>query len=286
MEDEHARQPADTIEQEEEPPVGWKRLIPGGKWRIFRLSPEHPDYPKGWLAKHRTKERRRLDQSGHAAVAIESFRQVWEAAELRMRAATTFDEWFEVYQLLDVALERDARLIPFGDRFARRAYLAEQVLPDYLFSLAGESDISPVEIIVNNDTIPIPIDLAPGEVVIRLADLPATPLIAEFKTFITEAQQEILGYEDQRGRPLNPDRAKQIADLKANAAGTARDIVKAVDGRSVSGNTARKKVQRAVSRIEDLNIAKEATAAPARADQVRTAQEAWAQSPHGEREGQ
>ncbi len=273
MEDDAARQMADTIEQEEEPPVGWKRLIPGGKWRIFRLSPEHPGYPKGWLAKHRTKERRRLDQSGHAAVAIESFRQVWEAAELRMRAATTFDEWFEVYQLLDVALERDARLIPFGDRFARRAYLAEQVLPDYLFPLGGDQDSGPVEMIVNNDTIPIPVEIQPGEIVIRLADLPATPLVENFKTFITEAQQEILEYEDQRGRPRNPDKAKQIANLKANTAGTARDIVKAADGRSVSGNTARKKVKRALNTVEAFNAARATDAA-------RAAQAAWEQSPH------
>ncbi len=253
MEDEHARQLAETTDNdnrapdppppEDDAPLGWERLFPGR--RVFRLSPDHPDYPRDWLAKYIEGEYRRLDQSGEAAVAVASLRTFWEKIEPSMQEAMeSFDAWLDCRRTLELALDYWLEQIPISDRATRLAYLVDRAYPDQFASLAGPRPPVPFEIVVNNDTFPVEQVLAPGEITIRLADTPTRHLAREFMTFVAEAQQAILGHK-QRGRPPDTETAEKVAAARQFSDLTAWEIAGALGIRSNTRDATRRKISRA-----------------------------------------
>ncbi len=258
MEDEHARQLAETTDNdnrapepeppEDDTPLGWEHLIPGRD--VFRFSPHHPDFPWDWLTKYTLGEYQRLDQSGEAAVAVDLLRNLWEIVEPAMQEAVTagnFADWYSYRKLLQKNLEHRAEQIPISDRATRRAYLARRAYPEHLASLAGPSPPIPFEIVVNHSDTAHYEELAPGEIMIRLADTPTRHLTREFMTFVAEAQQTILGHK-QRGRPRETDKAAMIAAAREQTSLTAWEIAGTLDMRSSTRDATRKRVARAEQR--------------------------------------
>ncbi len=253
VEDEHARQFAETTDNdnrapdppppEDDAPLGWERLIPGR--RVFRLSSSHPDFPTEWLTKYIEGEYRRLDQSGEAAVAVAALRDIWDKTERTMRApGIRFDTWREHWDTRRLALEYWVERIPISDRATRRAYLVERAFPDSLTTLAGPSPPVPFEIVVNHGETSHYEELPPGEIMIRLTDTPTRHLTREFMTFVAEAQQAILGHK-QRGRPPQTETAEKVAAARQFSDLTAWEIAGALDIRSSTRDATRRKIARA-----------------------------------------
>ncbi len=253
MEDDAARQPADTTNAEDQhlnppppeddAPLGWERLIPGR--RVFRLSSSHPDFPTEWLAKYIEGEYRRLDQSGEAAVAVAALRDIWDKTERTMRApGIRFDTWREHWDTRRLALEYWVERLPISNRATRRAYLVDRAYPDPLTTLAGPSPPVPFEIVVNHDETSHYEELSPGEILIRLTDTPTRHLTREFMTFVAEAQQAILGHK-QRGRPPDTETTQQVAAARQLSDLTAWEIAGALDIRSNTRDATRRKIARA-----------------------------------------
>ncbi|MDP9472655.1 MAG: hypothetical protein M3Q71_18650 [Chloroflexota bacterium] len=231
MEDEHARQPADTTSDEDQhpdppppeddAPLGWERLIPGR--RVFRLSSSHPDFPTEWLAEYARRERERLEHDARTLHAVSRLQLLWAEVEPAMQAASTFEDYAKLYTELHNALEMETDSLPISDRATRRTYLAEHAFPERLTTLRETSTPGPFEIVVNNDTFPVAQILAPGEIMIRLSDTPTRHFARVFLTFVAEAQQAILGHK-QRGRPADVGKAERVSVLRATGKLTARQI--------------------------------------------------------------
>ncbi|MDP9469973.1 MAG: hypothetical protein M3Q71_04810 [Chloroflexota bacterium] len=266
VEDEHARQFAETTDNdnrapdppppEDDAPLGWERLIPGR--RVFRLSSNHPDLPREWLAKYTEREYQRLAQRGDVALAIKTLRVLYASTvEPAIRAATTNAERFHQFALLNHALERQADTIPISDRATRRAFLAEYAYPEYLRRLAGPSPAIPFEVVVNDSDAPHEVELAPGEIMIRLADTPTRHLAREFLPFVTEAQQDILEHQPRGGRPADIAGATVVSLLREHTNLTAREITEATGSESTTAQAARKKVAGKQRRGDDQREAQE-----------------------------
>ncbi len=282
MEDEHARQFAKTTDNdnrapdppppEDDAPVGWERLIPDR--RVFRLSSNHPDLPREWLAKYTEREYQRLAQRGDVALAIKTLRALYVSiVEPAIRAATTPDEHFQQFALLDHALERQANTIPISDRATRRAFLAEHAYPEYLMPLAGPSPAIPFEVVVNDSDAPHKAELAPGEIMIRLADTPTRHLAREFLPFVTEAQQDILEHQPRDGRPADIAGATVVSLLREHTNLNAREIAEATGSESTTAKAARKKVAGKQRRGDEQREAQEREFAQAWEQQRRQVEE-------------
>ncbi|MDP9359248.1 MAG: hypothetical protein M3R02_28980 [Chloroflexota bacterium] len=254
MEDDAARQMADATTNddnlppdppppEDDAPLGWERLIPGR--RVFRLSSNHPDLPQEWLAKYTDREYQRLAQRGDVTHAILELRVFYTSSvEPAIQAATTLDELFQQFARLQRSLENAADNIPISDRATRRAFLAKYALPEYLMPLAGPAPPIPFEIVVNDSDTPHKVDLAPGEIMIRLADTPTRHLAREFLPFVTEAQQDILEHQPRGGRPADIAGATLVSLLREQTNLNARKITEATGSESTTAKAARKKVAR------------------------------------------
>ncbi len=282
MEDEHARQLAETTDNddhapdppppEDDAPLGWERLFPGR--RVFRLSSNHPDLPREWLAKYTEREYQRLAQRGDVALAIETLRALYVSiVEPAIGAATTNDELFQQFALLDHALERQANTIPISDRATRRAFLAKYALPEYLMPLAGPAPPIPFEIVVNDSDAPHKAEIAPGEIMIRLADTPSRHLAREFLPFVTEAQQDILEHQPRGGRPADIAGATLVSLLREQTNLNAREIAEATGSESTTAKAARKKVAGKQRRGDEQREAQEREFAQAWEQQRRQVEE-------------
>ncbi len=235
MEDDAARQPASTLEvgdhtPEPEPPqddtpTGWRRLIPRGG-RFFCLSTEHPTYPQEWLTEYKARERRRLRADPQCQAAVIELQRLWSSVERILQADPTLDAWLNQCTLLRWVLDHETDKLPISDRATRRGYLAEQAFPPGLAHLLTDPADSPIEVIVNADTIPLSLSLAPGEIVIRLSDTPVGRISRHFLRFVTEAQQTFLGRAPKRGRPADTLTNQRVAALRATQDLTARQIDK------------------------------------------------------------
>ncbi len=208
-----------TAPEEWGTPQGWEPLIPGR--RFFRLAPTHPDYPHDWRTTYAEAERRRLEADERTTAAIGRLGELWSLVERAMKTTPRFEDFYQAIRVILDALDREAELIPVSDATTRRAYLAEQVLPENLASLAGMFTSNPVEIVVNDDTESMPASVAPGETLIRLAGMPVGRFDKLFLRFVTEAQtiarqNEHRNKGGRRARPADPqiaERCKTAAKL-------------------------------------------------------------------------
>ncbi|MDP9366811.1 MAG: hypothetical protein M3Q03_00810 [Chloroflexota bacterium] len=261
VEDDRARQLAETTDNdnhapdppppEDDAPLGWERLIPGR--RVFRLSSSHPDFPTEWLAKYRHDEYQRLTLNGAVGEAVKRLRQYWINVEPIMLVATTTAEVSKPCLDLLHALDAETDSLPISDRTTRRIYLAEHAFPELiarlLIVLTEPRSPIPIEVLVNAETAinpdadPVTMALRPGEIVIRLSDTPVRHLRQEFLTFVSEAQQEILGHQ-QRTRPVNAEKAISTFLLRKHTDLTAEEITGGENDRSNSRSAVQKRTQR------------------------------------------